>query len=326
MHREHGEHGYRGQRVSGWPGQRRSLALALLVAAASCGEAPRPGPPRRVDGVPSCTGAACVEALPACAEAAPGCPCEAEGNHLTCGKVEVQIANQLMCGTGDSVCSNGLWSPCVITSTGPINPPKAPRPPGGVHTDSLGKPAPCAANPCDPACWDYLDTPAGEGNADAGIVEESGVLTLLPAGPPPAVLVAGSFTRDYDASGLCAPGTTPVWGLWSWQTKINSNAFVAFSVQTAATAAGLATAPIDALQFTSQPGPSALAGKAAKAQVGPPDTTVGAAIVDATLVGKGRVRGLPFLRVISRLTPSSDGKSAPLLVAWDLQVSCDPSE
>ena len=243
-----------------------------------------------------------------------------------CGKVEVQIANQLMCGTGDSVCSDGLWSPCVINNTGPIEPPKAPRPPGGVHTKSLGKPAPCAANPCDPACWDYLDTPLGEGNVDAGIAEEASGLTLVPMGPPPSVFVAGSFTRDYDATGLCAPGTTPVWGLWSWRTKINSSAFVSFSVQTATTAAGLATAPIDALEFSSPPGPSALAGTPAKAQLGPPDTTVGAASVDATLVGQGRVRGLPFLRVILKLSPSSDGHNAPLLVAWDLQMSCDPSE
>jgi hypothetical protein len=236
------------------------------------------------------------------------------------------IANQPVCGTGDSVCSDGFWSPCVINNTVPIEPPKAPRPPGGVHTFSLGKPDSCAANPCDPGCWDFLDTPVGEGNVDAGIAEEPSGLTLLPLGPQSPVYLAGTFTRDYDATGLCAPGSTPVWGLWSWQTKMKSDASVAFSVQTAATAAGLASAPSDALQFSSPPGPSALAGKAAVARLGPPDTTLGAAIVDATLVGHGRIRGLPFLRVVSRLAPSSDGHFAPLLIAWDLQLSCAPSE
>jgi hypothetical protein len=236
------------------------------------------------------------------------------------------IANQPVCGTGDSVCTGGLWSPCIINNTAPLEPPKAPRPPGGVHAFSLGKPDLCAANPCDPACWDFVDTPAGEGNVDAGIAEAPDGLTLLPIGPPPAVFVAGNFTRDYDATGLCAPGSTPVWGIWSWRAKMESDAFVSFSVQTAATAAGLASAPVDALEFSNPPGPAALAGQPAAARLGPPDTTVGAAIVDATLVARGRVRGLPFLRIVSRLAPSSDGHSAPLLNAWDLQMSCAQSE
>lgn len=315
-------------RATRWPGSGRALSLLLLAAAASsCAEAPRPGPPRRPDGVAACTGDGCAVAPEGCARAAPGCPCTTEGDHLECGRVEIQIANQTVCGTGDSVCSDGFWSPCIINNTAPLEPPKGPRPPGGFHVDSLGKPGLCAANPCDPACWDFLDTPAGEGNAAAGIAEDpGGGLTLLPVGPPPAVYVAGLFTRDYDATGLCAPGSTPVWGLWSWRTKTKSDAFVSFSVQTAATAAGLSSAPIDALQFSNPPGPSALAGQPAAARLGPPDTTLGSAIVDATLVGNGRVRGLPFLRVISRLAPSSNGLSAPVLVAWDLQASCAQSE
>jgi hypothetical protein len=309
----------------------RALALALLAATATgCADAPRPGPPPRPSGGGSggaaCVGDDCLAPPEACAEAAPGCPCDTEGEHLTCGRVEIQIANQTMCGTGDSVCSEGLWGPCVISSTGPIGPPPGPRPPGGVHAYALGKPTPCADNPCDPSCRDFIDTPIGEGNVATGIAEAPGGLTLVPVGPPPAVFVTGTFTRDYDASGVCPPGSTPVWGLWSWSTKTPSDSYVAFAVRTAKTAAGLASAPIDALQFSSAPGPAALAGQATKAQVGPPDTTKGAAIVDTTLVSRGRLRGLPFLRVVARLTPSSDGHSAPLLKAWDLQMSCAPSE
>lgn len=249
-----------------------------------------------------------------------------EGDLLTCGRVEIQIANQTVCGTGYSVCSEGVWAPCVINNTVPVEPPAAPLPPGGFHAYSLGKATPCEANPCDPSCWDYLDTPAGLGSKSTGIAEVPGGLTLPPVGPSPAVFAAGSFTRDYDASGLCAAGTTPVWGLWSWRSKTAEDASIAFTVQTASTAAGLASAPVDALEFSMPPGPASLAGKAAVAQSGPPDTTTGAAIVDATLVGHGRLRGLPFLRIVSRLLPSTSGHGAPLLIAWDLQMSCAPSE
>lgn len=314
-------------------GRSRALALGLLaLGASSCGEAPRPGAPPRPgeppgpDGGSGCSGDDCAAIPSGCAEAAPGCPCDVEGDLLTCGKVEIQIANQMVCGTGYSVCSEGLWAPCLINNTVPLEPPKAPLPPGGVHTYSLGKPTPCAANPCDPSCWDFLDTPVGVADKLAGIVEVPAGLTLAPVGPPPAVFHAGSFTRDYDASGLCAAGSTPVWGLWSWRAKTPEDALITFSVQTATTAAGLSLAPLDPLLFSMPPGPSALAGKQATAQMGPPDTTVGAAIVDAALVAAGRVRGLPFLRVVSRLAPSSSGTSAPVLIAWDLQVSCAPSE
>jgi hypothetical protein len=227
-----------------------------------------------------------------------------------------------MCGVGDSVCSEGLWSPCIINNTVPLEPPAAPLPPDAVEPLSLGKPSACAANPCDPSCQDFIDTPAGEGNAAAGIAEVSDGLTLLPAGPPPALFVAGDFTRDYDASGLCAAGSTPVWGLWSWRTKTPKDAFVSFTVKTAATAKGLASAPKDALQLSAPP----LAGKPAVARLGPPDSTVGSASVDATLVNRARLRGLPFLRIVAHLAPSTDGHSAPLLNAWDLQVSCMQSE
>jgi hypothetical protein len=239
--------------------------------------------------------------------------------------VEIQIANQTVCGTGYSVCSEGSWAPCVINNTVPVEPPKAPSPPGGFHAFSLGKPTPCVANPCDPSCWDYLDTPAGLAAKASGLAEVPGGLSLLPV-VPPAVFKPGTFTRDYDASGLCAAGTTPVWGLWSWRTKTPEDAYVAFTVQTATTAAGLASAPSDSLQFTMPPAPASLAGKPARAQAGPPDSQVGASVVDATLVNRGRVRGLPFLRIVSQLMPSTSGHSAPVLIAWDLQMSCVPSE
>jgi hypothetical protein len=305
---------------------RRALGILLAIASSSCADAPRPGPPPHSAGGAGCAGEDCLSPPTGCAEPAPGCPCAAEGDHLVCGQVESQVASQTVCGMGYSVCEAGIWAPCLINNTAPIEPPAAPGPPGGVQPYSLGKPTKCAANPCDPSCWDFVDTPIGEDDPDAGLAASSDGITLVPGGPPPAVYLAADFARDYDAVGLCDPGSTPLWGLWSWNVKAPPGTFITFSVQTAATAAGLAVAPVDALQFSSPPGPSALAGQVVKAQLGPPDTTAGSAVVDATLVSRGRVRGLPFLRIIAHLAPSSDGQEAPLLSAWDLQVSCAPSE
>ena len=303
------------------------VAIALAVAASSCGDAPRYDPPPRLDGGSGagCVGADCLPPPPAldCDEPGPGCPCDAPGEHLVCGHVVSQVATQTVCGKGYSVCSDGVWAPCLINNTAPLvraAPPPATRP------LSLGKPTKCAGNPCDPSCWDFIDTPIGEGNASAGLVADAAGITLVASGPPPASYVAADFVRDYDAATLCAPGSTPLWGLWSWSALTPAYTSIAFSVQTAASAVDLAKAPVDALLFSDPPGPSSLAGKPASAQLGPLDTTAGAAVVDTTLGHQGRIRGLPFLRIIARLAPSSDGKSAPLLAAWDLQVSCAPSE
>jgi len=306
---------------------RSALGLWLVLTPASCADADRHGPPPRfdVDGGATCVGADCLPLPIDCAEPAPGCPCTALGEHLVCGRVESQVANQTVCGKGYSVCSDGAWAPCLINNTAPlVRPAKAP--PDASHSLSLGEPTKCAGNPCDPSCWDFIDTPIGEGNTQAGLVADAAGITLVAGVPPQGLYVAADFVRDYDAVGLCAPGSTPVWGLWSWTAPTPDDAFITFSVQTAASAAGLPKAPLDALRFSDPPGPSTLAGKPARARLGPPDTTAGAAVVDTTLAHHGRIRGLPFLRIIAHLAPSSDGKSAPVLAAWDLQVSCAPSE
>jgi hypothetical protein len=97
-------------------------------------------------------------------------------------------------------------------------------------------------------------------------------------------------------------------------------------VQAASSSAGLAAAPVDTLAFSNPPGPAALAGQAAVAKTGSPSTNAGSAIVDSTLLANGRVHNLPYLRITSHLAPSTDKLSAPTLSAWDLQVSCPPSE
>lgn len=157
-------------------------------------------------------------------------------------------------------------------------------------------------------------------------VNAAALKTQPPAAPPATTFSDGWFVRDYDVSSVCPQGTGPVWGLWSWSASTPGDSSIDFSIQTAATAAGLAAAPKDALQFSNPPGPAALAGTAAVARTGPPNTLLGAAVVDTTLAAKGRARGLPFLRMTSHLAPSTDKLKAPVLGAWDLQVDCKPNQ
>ena len=115
-------------------------------------------------------------------------------------------------------------------------------------------------------------------------------------------------------------GRVPVWFLWSWSTETPSDASIEFSVQTAASKAGLAQAPSTPLLFSSSPGPSQLAGTPAVARRSDPDTQTGAAILDETLRDAGIARNLPFARVTARLIPTSDKFAAPVLKTWNLQA------
>lgn len=157
---------------------------------------------------------------------------------------------------------------------------------------------------------------------------QTATIQTLPAvpPPPPPSYSAGDFVRDYDAGAACPPGTKPIWGSWSWTTTTPSDSRIEYYVSTATTFAGLSTAPEDALQFTNPPGPSALSGTAAVAKTAPIDTQNGSLVVDKTLTAKSRPRSNRFVRVRSHLVPSTDLSSAPVLNAWNLEVSCAPNE
>jgi hypothetical protein len=157
---------------------------------------------------------------------------------------------------------------------------------------------------------------------------QTATIQTLPTVPPspPQTYAAGDFTRDYDAASACPGGTKPVWGSWSWTTTTPNDSRIEFYVKTATTLAGLDAAPEDAVQFTNPPGPLALAGSSAVAKTAPTDTRNGSAVVDKTFVAKSRFRHHRFTRVRSHLKPSTDLLSAPVLHAWNLELSCTPNE
>ena len=181
---------------------------------------------------------------------------------------------------------------------------------------------------CGPAgdgCGGVLDCGSCAAPATCGGGGQSGVCGT------PFAYYDGYFVRDYDATTKCKQGTTPKWNLWSWTTVTPSNTRIEFTVQTAATAAGLANAPKDTVVFSQPPGPAALVGSPAIAHAsgvpaGAPDTQLGSALIDATLEKYGRTRDHRFLRITSHLVPSTDKQKSPLLVSWDLQMSCRDSE
>jgi N-acetylneuraminic acid mutarotase len=139
----------------------------------------------------------------------------------------------------------------------------------------------------------------------------------------------GYFVRDYSSN--CPSETVPVWSLWSWNSSTPSDSHIDFTVQTATTLAGLASAPSDTLLFSSPPGPASLVGSPASAHAankppGSPNTELGAADVDHTFVVNDRPRHNAYVRVTSKLVPTSNKAQTALLASWNLQMDCAPAQ
>jgi hypothetical protein len=147
-------------------------------------------------------------------------------------------------------------------------------------------------------------------------------------GSPPTY-TAADFVRDYDASSLCTGGQHPVWRLYSWSAVTPKDSHIDFSIATATSMMGLGTAMTYALGWSNPPGvPAGLAaGQPASAHAvgqpaGTPDTELGSASPDATLLADKLSQNNYYLRVIAHLAPSSDLLSTPVLSSWDMQIDC----
>jgi hypothetical protein len=197
---------------------------------------------------------------------------------------------------------------------------------------------PDAPPPCPPQSCAAQGLDCGLAGDGCGNQIDCGSCTLPQtcggAGVPGACGVTYSsadFVRDYDATGLCPNSTGPVWLLYSWSAVTPLDSSISFSVQTATSEAGLATAPSNPLLFSNPPGPVALLNQAAVAHAanqpaGSPDTELGSASPDYTLLTDVQSRGDLFLRVTAHLTPSSDLFHAPTLASWDMQIDCPDNQ
>ena len=113
-----------------------------------------------------------------------GCACEQEGARVECGSVKEKVAGYTWCAVGEQVCSDGKWSPCVTD--------RVVLRKQTLTLSGLGESTSCAdENPCSPGCNAFEDD--GRGlvlEADAGLVESEGGLTLTP-------------NRDLQGNGAC---------------------------------------------------------------------------------------------------------------------------
>ena len=137
----------------------------------------------------------------------------------------------------------------------------------------------------------------------------------------------GIFIRDYSAEGMCPPGSSHVWDMWSWEADTPSDSHIDFTVAAAYNLADLSAAAQHPLVFTFPPGPESQEGNPIVAQAGTPDTRTGSAKVDTTLAPFGALRKATYLRVRAKLHASNPyGAETPVLTDWELSVTCEASE
>lgn len=155
-----------------------------------------------------------------------------------------------------------------------------------------------------------------------------------PDTPDPVVVEEGSFTRDYDASTLCAdkPGTTPRWARWNWTALTPAGTRIQFFVKTAPTLAGLNTAPEFPLLFDNG-WPAAMQNQHAEAKQASTAPTYsassasGSTMVEHSLKTHGMPHKQHYLRIRSRLMGAPpEFTVAPTLQSWSLEVDCLPDQ
>lgn len=141
--------------------------------------------------------------------------------------------------------------------------------------------------------------------------------------------ITSSFTREYDMTDQCPPGTAPVWGIWSWEAETPSDSAIDFHVsvlQPNGTYSDFVPLvfvkplePVPAWWSTSLSG-SPVGANAANG------TQEGFTVVHDALA----IAGLPVnafaVRIRSGLIAATDGFNGPTLKAWNLQASCQPTE
>lgn len=147
-----------------------------------------------------------------------GCPCptDAEGELAACGTVEAVINDQVACGFGESVCSDGVWGECIINNTSLVQKPSA----GAMN---LGSAQSCVGNVCDPYCKEFNDDPSGVDPGPGGVVIGPGGVTVpgaaCPAPPSEVCQVYGACSHSVCTTGAAlAVGCDADTNVVGWET------------------------------------------------------------------------------------------------------------
>lgn len=166
-------------------------ALALLAVGASvaaCGsERPAAG-----DGTGSSTVA------PVCVTPQDGCPCNDPGASIECGTVERRSGDYVTCSMGYRTCGAGKWGSCNPTSI-------TAKSVSAIHPATLATTPTACADPCDPYCSQYVDTPAGIAFDGGGMTVVDGGLTINPGAISGGGLVSVGFTSNPGGVTNCSP-------------------------------------------------------------------------------------------------------------------------
>jgi hypothetical protein len=253
----------RGPAVPLWGGLTLMGVLVVSAFLAACGDdRARPGLVVSVSGAQpgvNCSGV--------------GCPCASEGAKAACGETQSVSGDNIVCVEGTRSCRGGAWGVCEperrVTKY-------APRRGSGSHLlDLAASPVSCA-DPCDPACKVFNDTPPGltpgpdftvDGNgltlparqgggscSNVVIEPTSATITVTSLRPVETQPEALKFTAT---CGVGGPVIEPAWVLRASDSDaarideygiFRAVSGIAKTVQvTGATAFGFATATVDVL-------------------------------------------------------------------------------
>jgi hypothetical protein len=123
-----------------------------------------------------------------CSSGQAGCPCATDGLKTECGIPLGKVGNEVSCQMGTSTCQGGQWGQCIADTGSSTQTYRAPA----RSAQALGGGSTCAANPCDPYCMHWNDTPDPSMGNDAGVVGTDAGLSIKGNG---ATLGCGSVTQ-----------------------------------------------------------------------------------------------------------------------------------
>jgi hypothetical protein len=107
-----------------------------------------------------------------------GCSCSTEGETQDCGQAIRKGEGTVDCSVGTMQCTGGVWGSCSVdgvVTRDTNNLLETLRP------EALGKSSVCLDDPCNPYCFNYIDTAVGLKLPDGGIGESAdGGLILQP--------------------------------------------------------------------------------------------------------------------------------------------------
>ncbi len=159
-----------------------------------------------------------------CSSGQAGCPCATDGLKTECGIPLGKVGNEVSCEKGTSTCQSGKWGQCIANTGSSTQTYHAPA----RSAQGLGGGSTCAANPCDPYCEHWSDTPDPSLANDAGIVSTDAGLSIKGNG---ATLGCGSVTQKAEPIPLDLyvmlddSGSMNEWvggGLTRWQAVTNA--------------------------------------------------------------------------------------------------------